>query len=199
MMDVNVTPRRLLVEKNKKKIKELKNSCSKEYLEFKKHIHSKDIAWYFNAASTDSKHQLGEDYPFYSHTIMERPNIIFDKPWTKQTSELFNPAYNILKQILEDNDIKISVIYRINLNATFPVSTKIKKSVYHTDLEIPHQNLILYMSKFKGGEFYIKENKQEVKYTPKEDNIFLFDGELQHSVAPPVGLERRIIMVVNFL
>ena len=178
-------------------IKELKNPYTEEYLKLKEYFQSDAVAWFYHVGTTDVPGE--EDIPFYSHKIMERPNKYGGTPYSQITSEYFNPVYFLLNQIFEYNKVDVSVIYRINLNVTFSVPAKNKKSVYHTDLNIPHQNLLIYMSKFKGGELYIKDDTQEVKISPKEDDIILFDGGLGHRVAAPQGIDRRIIMVVNFL
>lgn len=179
-----------------RQFRELKNPCTEEYLELKKYLQSDAIPWFYNSRTIFEDQ---EDIPFYSHKIMERPNKNEGTPYTQIMSADFDRVYFILKQVIEYNKLDVSVIYRINFNATFSVLTKNKRSVYHTDLNIPHYNLLIYMSKFKGGELYIKDDIQEVKFSPKEDDIILFDGELEHCISVPEGIDRRIIMVVNFL
>ena len=178
-------------------IKELKNPCTKEYLELKKYFQSDAIPWYYYSSSTNFGDQ--EDIPFYSHQIMERPGTHEGALYTQITSEHFDPVYFILKQVIEYNKLDVSVIYRINFNATFSGPIKNKKSPYHIDMSIPHQNLLIYISKFEGGELYIRNDTEEVKFSPQEDDIILFDGELEHCAVAPTGTDRRIIMVVNFL
>ena len=51
----------------------------------------------------------------------------------------------------------------------------------------------------EGGELCINDNNQEVKMSPKEDDVILFDGFLEHCIATPTGIDRRIVLVVNFL
>ena len=187
------------------KIKELKNPCTPEYLELKKLFKGFNFPWFYNLTTTpgpQGRVYRGEDYPFYSHTILERPNKSpgFDKPYSTITSEHFNPVFLMLQQIFSHNKLDVEVVYRINLNVTFAVPAEsFKKSNYHVDLDIPHQNLIIYISKFEGGELYIKDDTEEIEVIPQEDDVILFDGDLQHCAAPPVGIERRMIMVVNFL
>ena len=185
-------------------IKELKNPCTAEYLKLKKLFKGFNFPWFYNETTTPGpkgRVYQGEDYPFYSHTIMERPNKNpgFEKPYSKITSDYFDPVFLMLQQIFSYNKLDVEVIYRINLNVTFAVPTEVQKSNYHVDLEFPHQNIIIYMNKFEGGELYIKDDTEEINVTPQEDDVILFDGDLQHCAAPPVGMERRIIMVVNFL
>ena len=202
-------------------IKELKNPCTKEYLDLKKYIHSPDMAWYYIPTTTYNgpnlhqvEHQMKDalkektnlnvdqadkgllDIPYYSHALMVRPDRDGGKLYTEITSSLFESTYEVLKQIFKYNDINPSVIYRLNFNVTF--SSKNKRSAYHRDLiDLPHKNLIIYMSKFSGGETYIKDGTREIIYTPKEDEIILFDGDLDHCNAVPSEDERRIVMVAN--
>ena len=186
-------------------VKELKNPCTMEYVELKKLFQGFNFPWFYNLTTTpgpQGRVYLGEDYPFYSHTIMERPNKNpgFEKPYSTITSDHFKPTFLILQQIFSHNKLDVEVVYRISLNVTFAVpAISFKKSNYHTDLNIPHQNMIIYLSKFEGGELYIKDDTEEIEITPQEDDIISFDGDLQHCAAPPVGIERRMIMVVNFL
>ena len=179
-----------------RQFRELKNPCTEEYLELKKLVQGYAIPWYYHSRATVEDQ---EDIQYYSHTIMERPGTHEGELYTQITSDHFDRVYFILKQVIEYNKLDVSVIYRINFNATFSVPTKNKRSIYHTDLNIPHYNLLIYMSKFKGGELYIKDDIQEVKFSPKEDDIILFDGDLEHCISAPEGIDRRIIMVVNFL
>ena len=187
------------MQKRETPAKELKNPCTKEYLDFKKFIHSDSIAWYYYSSETFEDQDPEDDIPFYSHKIMERPSKYKGTPYAQITSKLFEPVYSLLSQIFEHNKLDVSVIYRINLNVNFSLPTKNKRAPYHVDLTIPHQNLLIYMSEFKGGELYIRDDTQEIKLTPQEDDIILFGGDLQHCAASPVGKERRIVMVANLL
>ena len=127
---------------------------------------------------------------------MERPNRNTGTLVSKITSEIFSEVQVMLNQIFQRNSINPSVIYRINLNVSS--SCSIKKSSYHTDLEIPHNVFIIYMSDFDGGETYVIEGGEEKVVSPEEDDVLFFDGSLKHSFSPPSGNKRRIVMVVNF-
>jgi len=176
-------------------IKKLENPCTNDYLDFKKYIHSDMMAWYYNGKTSETATE--EDIPFYGHILMERPNKELGTPYSQVVSPHFDKANTILKQIFSHNKMDVWVIYRLNLNATFYIPTKIKKSIYHKDLEIPHQNLIIYMSKFDGGQLYIKNGSKEMEFLPQEDEIILFSGSLPHCIGLPQGKKRRIIMVAN--
>ena len=61
------------------------------------------------------------------------------------------------------------------------------------------QNLIIYMSKFKRGQTYVKKGEVVEKSSPKEDEIIVFDGELDHCHAVPKEDDRRVVLVANYL
>ena len=189
-------------------IKELENPCTNDYLNFKKEVHGNELPWYYLQKTIKATHISGqpimdfsqdEDIPFYGHQLMGRPDKLGGEPYSKITSPWFEKAYTVLKQIFTHNKMEVSVIYRMNLNAMFFVPTQITKSIFHTDLEFPHQSLIIYLSKFEGGHLYVKNDTEEMEFSPQEDEIFLFNGRLQHSVGLPQGKERRIVMVANIL
>jgi len=184
-------------------IRELKNPCTQEYKTLKTYVQGPDMPWYYHSttvAPPTIKH-IGEeedllDIPFYSHTLLQRPNSARGKLYSEITSTIFEMAYEVLKQILEYNDINVSVIYRLNFNST--CYSKNKKSYYHKDLDdIPHENIIIYMSKFGDGETYVKDGEKEILSTPTEDGVILFGGSLYHCQAVPKEDERRIVMVGN--
>lgn len=81
----------------------------------------------------------------------------------------------------------------------FSLETDIEHTPYHKDMYgIPHKNIIVYMSSFDGGYTFIKEDDEVIKYDPSEDKIILFDGDCDHSIAPTVGNNRRIVLVGCF-
>ena len=201
-----------------KLIKKLKNPCTPEYKKLKEFILGEYFPWCF-IESTRSTIPLGgsaqqqahwvfsrpnheeerkKEIPLYSHSVMVRPNILMGRPYSTITSDVFESVYKVLEQLFQYNDISVSVIYRINFNSTF-YHSKIKKTPWHRDLNFPHKNLIVYMNKFSKGWTYVKDGSEEIKSIPKEDNVIIFDGSLEHCHAVPKEFERRIILVVNYL
>ena len=106
-------------------------------------------------------------------------------------------CYFILKEILDCNNINFEVMYRMNINLT--LHSKIKESVPHIDLNLPHKVVIVYLNSFtQGRTIVLSEDQQKIYSNPKEDNVILFDGKLKHyHECPDVG-EKRIVMVANF-
>ena len=175
-------------------ITELDNPFTEEYYNLKEHINSPLMAWYWSPNTT---HQEHNELSYYGHQIMGRPDNSVGKPYSTIDSELFEETYTVLEQIFEYNNISVSVIYRINFNIT--TFAEVKKSPYHTDLDFPHKNLLIYMSKFTDGWTYVKDFDLEVKSIPKEDGIIVFDGLLEHCHEVPKLNERRIVLVVCYL
>ena len=181
-------------------INNLTNPLTEDYKSLKSLIHGTEFKWYYMPStwfgSADVDISGKRDISFYSHKIMERPDRYARRPFSEITSDIFPLVNVVLGEIFDHNNIECHVMYRINLNATS--ASSVKRTPYHTDLEIPHKNLIVYMSDFVGGNTYIMKDGEEISFPPKEDGILLFDGSLEHCISPPEGNNRRIVMVVNF-
>ena len=189
----------------------LKNPGTEEYFKLKNNVNSGMMEWYWvpSTTSVDDEgtpiQQDFDDMPYYGHQIMGRPLPIrppykakpTKKPYSIINSPHFFETYKVLEQIFTHNKMEVSVIYRINFNST--TFSEVKKSPYHIDLEFPHKNLIIYMSKFSKGWTYVTDGTKEVKSTPKEDGIIMFDGNLAHCQSPPKINERRVVLVLCFL
>ena len=129
-------------------IKELKNPLTDNYKNLKKEIFSEGIPWYYYE-KTVSEFEA-QDIPFFSHMLLRRPLEEIDgmpAPLISiPTSKYFEKCYFILKEILDFNNINFNVVYRMNLNLT--LNNSIKESMPHTDLNLPHKVLIIYLNKF---------------------------------------------------
>lgn len=164
-------------------------------------LNSKDMAWYHDSETlppnSKYKNPNEKDLKFYGHKVLERPDIDRGHPYSEITSQHFNSSYKVIQQIFDYNNIPLNVIYRINFNCVHP--QRVKQSVWHRDLEIPHKNFIIYLSKFTDGCTYLKNGDEVEKSEPVEDGIIIFDDEL-HCHAPPKKLgERRIVLVACWL
>ena len=69
-------------------------------------------------------------------------------------------CYFILKEILDFNNINFDVVYRMNLNLV--LHNALKESVPHTDLNLPHKVVIVYLNSFQNGRTIVfdKNNKK---------------------------------------
>ena len=182
-----------------KLIKKLENPCTEEYKKLKEFVLSEDIEWYYNTTTVSTIiNPDKKEISFHSHVIMQRPNPFTGIPYSLIKSDNFVRVYEVLEQVFNHNNIGVYVIYRINFNSTF-FNGSIKKTPWHTDLNIPHKNLIIYMNKFKHGQTYVKNGDVLEQFSPKEDEIIVFDGELDHCHAVPKEDDRRVVLVANYL
>ena len=183
-------------------IEEFDNPLTDDYKQLKDYVlNSTDMAWYHNSETlplhSKSKKSKVKDLTFYGHQILQRPDLDRSHPYSEITSQHFNNTYKVIQQIFDHNNIPLNVIYRINFNCVHP--QRVKQSAWHRDLEIPHKNFILYMSKFTDGYTYVKKGDEVEKSKTEEDGIIIFDNEL-HCHTPPKKLgERRIVLVMCWL
>ncbi len=178
---------------------ELKNPITEEYKNLKNIVSGNKFPWYYldKTVSTTDKKDMG----FLAHCLLGRPTHEADGKKVpaipESSSTYFYQCYFILKEILDFNNINFEVMYRMNINMT-PHSS-IESSVPHTDLNLPHKVVIVYLSEFsKGRTIVLGEDKQKFYSNPKEDNVIMFDGKLTHYQECPNIDEKRIVMVANF-
>tara|TARA_Y200000002_G_scaffold381346_1_gene395155 strand:- start:8689 stop:9234 length:546 start_codon:yes stop_codon:yes gene_type:complete len=179
-------------------ITELKNPLTEEYKNLKELVLSPYLHWFYLDKTTDSKNK---DLSFFSHHLLSRQvHEIEGKKVPAipvSTSPYFEKCYFILKEILDYNNIGFEVMYRMNINLT--LHSKIKESVPHIDLNLPHKVVIVYLTEFtKGRTIVLEEDKQKFYSNPKEDNVIMFDGALTHYQECPDIDEKRIVMIANF-
>ena len=178
-----------------KLIDELENPFTAEYVILKERICSSLMNWFFQPCTADDSE---DDVPYYSHTVLMRPDLSIGAFYSRPTSEYIDDACNVIDQIFKYNNIDYSLIYRINFNSTFS-NGKNKKSPWHKDLQFPHNNLIIYINKFSNGWTHVRNGDAEVKSSPEEDGIIVFSGDLEHCHTVPKDCERRIVLMANYL
>ena len=179
-------------------IEELKNPITNNYKYLKNIILTKKIAWYYHNKTNLSKDQ---DIDFFSHALLSRPqhkNDGIEVPAVSSPNSVyFEKCYFILKEILDFNNINFDVVYRMNLNLT--LHNALKESLPHTDLNLPHKVLIIYLNEFKNGKTIVLDKNNKKFYSnPKEDGVIVFDGKLLHYHETPELHEKRLVMVANF-
>ncbi len=179
-------------------IEKLLNPKTENYKDLKNIILTEKIAWYYHNKTTLSKDQ---DIDFFSHALLSRPqhenNGIQVPAVSSPNSVYFEKCYFILKEILDFNNINFDVVYRMNLNLT--LHNTLKESLPHTDLNLPHKVLIIYLNQFKNGKTIVLDKNNKKFYSnPKEDGVIIFDGKLLHYHETPELHEKRLVMVANF-
>jgi len=180
-------------------ITELKNPVTEDYKNLKNLISSYSFPWYYLDKTVHETNK--KDMGFFAHCLLGRPVHELDGKKVpaipESSSGYFHQCYFILKEILDFNNIDFEIMYRMNINMT-PYSC-VKESVPHTDLNLPHKVVIVYLNTFaKGRTVVLGEDEQKFYSNPKEDNVILFDGKLTHFQESPDKDEKRIVMVANF-
>ena len=184
-----------------KLIEKLENPCTDEYKKLKEFALGEFMTWNYYQTTHSGRTYPDKDVkdiPLYSHVVMQRPYPTEGIPYSIIKSELFKKVYEVLDQIFTHNNIEAFVIYRINFNST-SFSKGIKKTPWHRDLAIPHTNIIIYLNTFKDGQTYVKDGDVIEESSPKEDDIIIFDGDLDHCHALPKEPDRRVVLVANYL
>ena len=190
-------------------IKILKNPKTEEYNKFKERVCSNKFIWTYSSNTNNGfEYAEGfEDVPFYSHCLLERATLTI--PYSSVNSHETKCAAEIFNQIMVHNNLSYKTLYRMNLNCTSYVGKKL--SPPHVDHDYPHQNMIIYLSKFDGGKTHVFKKKwpeseltikpTDMKYSFKgeEDDIITFDGLHYHCMQPPDINQRRIILVATYL
>tara|TARA_B100000287_G_C20468326_1_gene716177 strand:- start:194 stop:709 length:516 start_codon:yes stop_codon:yes gene_type:complete len=170
-------------------IKLLHNPKTRDYCDFKRWVLSPEFAWNYNKASTpDIKNSTYTDLPHYTHTFLGRPETDF-------YSKIYNPdelhgVVQILKHILDCNEVSMNNFVRIAVNAVHP-EKEIKSSIPHLDHQFPHGNIVIYLDDSGGSTFVEGE-----EYSPEEDDVIVFTGE--HYMQSPAE-NRRVILVATMV
>ena len=156
-------------------IKLLHNNKTVAYNSFKKAAISDGLTWQYQDSDTGM--------PFYCHSLLSRPEGSYSLVADEKLTEL---ATHVVKEILENNEIKYQFFLRSALNCVHP-DNDVQLSEPHVDHDFPHINVILYLTN-SGGKTYCEDEFHD----PKEDDVILLTGE-HWMERPKVG--RRIISV----
>jgi len=176
----------------------IENPLLYEYKKLKELVLSNTMPWYYYDKTVPEFET--QDIPFFSHILLKRPDEgEEDVPApliSVPTSPYFEQCYNVIKQILDYNNIHFNILYRMNLNLT--LNSTIKESMPHTDFCLPHKVVIVYLTAFNKGRTIVLDKINEKHYsTPDEDSVIIFDGEYTHYHECPDVNEKRIVLVAN--
>jgi hypothetical protein len=148
-----------------------------------------------------------QDMPLYSHCVIDRISTYEQgyphedlHPGSDLVPIIKSHSYDLVKRFLYDvlvankNECYIKCIMRCNFNA---VHSDIQGlSVPHEDHNsevIPHKNMLVYFTD-AGGETFVGMES----YSPKEDDIIVFDSSKLHYMRAPKS-KRRVIMVLTYI
>ena len=174
-------------------LRTLINPKTEEYQAFKKLVLSKDYAWrWFEDATNGVPVPNGfTQIGVYYQTLLYRPDSTTDtNGYSLPQSPYVVSAAKIIREILEENNVKLNCILRISTNCVHALK-EVVKSPPHVDHLFDHKNLIIYLNDSSGDTFIGSERS-----TFKEDKAIFFSGEHYHET-PVEG--RRIVLVATFI
>lgn len=192
-----------------KKITELKNIKSENYLRLKEYVLSAEFAWYYNNSSVTIIEEETSDedhinFPFLSHIVVSRPRPSWSKSFEECnlklipeiTSNVISLVYPFLEEIVSVNNLQVNTFLRVNLNCTFPTKGN-KLSIVHVDHPFEHKVLIVYFTNSGGETIMYDESDRAHIHFPEEDDIIIFDGQSHCNRSPKE--DRRVVLVATFL
>tara|TARA_Y100001938_G_C8061868_1_gene417797 strand:- start:395 stop:886 length:492 start_codon:yes stop_codon:yes gene_type:complete len=154
---------------------------TRDYLDLKSEVLGEFFPWY------RTRNQL-DDFYFYSHVFLERPEVAGFPKKISNHLELFQVVFT---QICQNNDdMEINYLLRMNGNAIEPLSSNPKIGAVHEDHTFPHKNVIIYLTD-AGGETICGDEK----FFPEEDSACLFEGPHCHALPEK---DRRVVLVVTY-
>ena len=161
---------------------QLKNPRTELYNEFKDIIRGLDFNWNY-IPRTDEKSTPA----MLSHCFIKRPAEL---RYPTVQCDGANFVHDVVREILNHNDIKLHCIYRLNLNMVFPQEGN-QRTPVHVDHPFPHDNIIIYFS--NEGKTIVENDEHD----PKEDDVIIFPG-LPHCQELPKN-DMRLVLVATCL
>ena len=178
-------------------IKVLKNPITQTYIDFKELITRDNFLW----GHAKENYAEGSHPAYFTHPFVLRPYANEIAPIPKIMCEYTNHAWNVVREILEYNDIHPNLIFRMNLNMTYAQDLKNQYSPVHTDHVFPHENLLIYFTGHKegeGGQVIVGDGEgNDEEYYPEEDDAIIFPGNPHYMKIPKKGF--RTALVTTFL
>ena len=140
-----------------------------------------------------------EDFGFYSHGFLMRPvkNTDVTCCYPTPTSPFTENAHDLVTEILDFNQIKYDLIFRMAANCVHTTEHR-RYSPLHEDHPWAHTNLLIYLTDTYNGDTVVenKKKKEYEQYFGREDEAILFRGV--HCHRPP-ALSRRIVFIATFI
>ena len=181
-------------------MKEILNPKTEEYLAMKKLVSSMNFPWFWNHGSVkgDDFSEYVDSIPFFNHTLIRRPMdapeyVVYPKP----NSQYADSSSLITKQILQENNIPLSCVYRASFNLTLPQLSKHLHIRPHLDHYFSHKNLLVYLNDVDGDTVLCDDSgKYLSSESPREDKAIVFEGRHYHYMPTT---SRRLVFVCTFI
>jgi hypothetical protein len=133
---------------------------------------------------------------FLNHVLMERHN----DPTTpgRVSSDAYNLFYKIFRRWCQENQIKINIIHRANLNL---ITYNDKEfTVPHHDHTWPHFNWVMYLNTVEDAPTIVFNTDLTINttYAAIENTAVCFEGHLHAHGFPRDPNEHRFVAVFTF-
>ena len=151
-------------------------------------LKSNNLAWYFEPRSLSTK----DDGNFmFTHSLFNRKNN-HESKWLK----LFDPILYFVADIISFRDC-----VRMKMNC-YPNRGKIYEHAKHVDIldpitEKPIDGLITCVYNFTTCNGYTIIGDE--KFMSKQNQIIIFDGDMQHCGATATDVDKRIMLNINLV
>ena len=148
-------------------------------------ILGEDISFFWS-----HKQDKDDGKPHLYHTLIHRDSQQIHSSYAAFFKELTT-------KFIKKHKLDFRVFLRGCINLTFPMKGK---GTPHQDHDFPHQQIIMYLNKSKGGSTAILSDKRKIIKTiePKQFKMVSFDGNYLHYQNYPVE-GRRVVAVLTFI
>ena len=171
-------------------IKILKNPKTPAYRELKEFVLGETFPWMWSENNVVGK-SSSSNFGIYTHALISRPDDGSGYVFSKKSSPYAENAYDVVREILDYNNLFPRVLYRLCVNCVHPTETN-EPSMIHVDHMYPHTNLLIYLKDTNGGDTFVEGEP----FPGREDDVILFEGKHNHK--PPKS-GRRIVIVATML
>ena len=174
----------------------LENPKTQAYYEMKEEVLNVNFPWYWSELATPDLNsgEDEQDFGYYSHNLLAPPErelgLRNRQYYSKPISPYLERVHDVVLDILYHNDIKVNNFYRMAINCVHPTGSN-KLSVLHKDHDIPHNNMITYLTDPDGGETVCEGEG----FVGQEDDVIVMDGWHHHS---PPARKRRVVIVSTY-
>lgn len=165
-------------------MKQLNNPLTAEYQQLKTLVFSNSFPWFTDKSNCD-------EFYFYSHTFLERPEIRNYMMFPTVKSDYIGLFHEVLRQIFIHNQIDVRCVYRMNANAVEPNPNVSQITARHIDHTCPHSNMLIYLNDAGGATC-----TDDARHDPNEDDIVVFSGYHWHEMPKS---KRRVVLVATYI
>ena len=182
------------------RINQLENPKTEEYNILKDEVLGMGFSWNYTGSTPPHLNLESEKYtanPIYQHIIVAGADSKPDYLVPRIQSQYAPIVFQVIRQILNYNNIEYTQIHRCVINQLHYWDGK--PSPPHLDHDtLSHRNCLIYLNSFDKGEIDVYSKDGDIEsYKPYEDDIITFDG-YNHSVHQCEPMQRRVVIVFTY-